>query len=154
MNVGLINELVYQVPEFTADPARCDITYSYGVTPSKGTDGTTFEAAARQFTFNFPDDVTYVGTYDIVVTGKITYATQFTEDVSFTLNVLDPCLDPDSVTISGVVPDEQRYVLYANSESEPMTFAHDAFTMVLKDTAVQLDCGEFTYSATFDGGAI
>ena len=65
---------VYQLPEFTVNYAICDLTYSFSVTPSLGTDGISFDsdASQREFTYNFSFDMSYIQTYDITATALVT----------------------------------------------------------------------------------
>ena len=53
---------VYQLPEFTVNYAICDLTYSFSVTPSLGTDGISFDSdtSQREFTYAFIEDENYV----------------------------------------------------------------------------------------------
>ena len=52
----------YQLPVSTVNYGVCDLTYSFSVTPSAGTDGISFDsdASQRMFTYNFILDGSYV----------------------------------------------------------------------------------------------
>ena len=62
-----------QLPAFTVNYAVCDLTYSFSVSPSAGTDGITFnsDASERKFTYNFSLDTSYIQTYDITATSQV-----------------------------------------------------------------------------------
>ena len=87
----------------------------------------------------------YVQTYTITVTGQLSTFTEFTDTVSFDLNIIVPCSDESFITVSGVAPSTQRYVVGAESSDNPMTFQHDAFTQSFENSAETSLCGEFTY---------
>ena len=78
--------------------------------------------------------------------------TMHSHQISFSLYVYNPCPEIEYVQITGVAPEQQRYVLYTSSQESPQTFTHDEFT-VTSDFDSSL-CGDFTYDATFDSTSI
>jgi len=51
----------------------CELSYSFGVTPSIGAEGVSFDSNAlqRMFTYEFTLDANYIETYEIVATVKV-----------------------------------------------------------------------------------
>jgi len=63
--------------------------------------------------------------------------------------VLYPCSNTDHVTVSGSAPPTQNYALFTDSQSEPLTFTHDAFAIALEGSDADSSlCGGLTYAAT------
>ena len=65
--------------------------------------------------------------------------------------MLYPCNNTSLVRVTGNPPAEQNYTLETGSESEPFTFTHDEFSIVLKGSADDSSflCGNLTYEAKF-----
>ena len=64
--------------------------------------------------------------------------------------MLNPCFNPELVSIVSTVPDEKRYVILSASEADPYTFTHDAMTIETSPVTHTL-CGHLTSTASFDG---
>ena len=89
-----------------------------------------FEPSTREFTIEY-DKLNFakVGTYEIPFTVTAGLVTELEQEVTFVLNVLNPCFDTNYVWIEGTAPGEQRYVILQASESAPYTFTHDALSI-------------------------
>ena len=115
----------YQIPEFTADPAWCDISYSFSVTHSNGVDAISFngDPTVRSFTFNYATDLLLAGSssidYEVTVTGETGITVKEQSMASFTLTLKNPCIDPGFVSIQKSALTDQRYELF---EHDPIGF--------------------------------
>ena len=111
----------------------CELSYSFGVTPSIGAEGVSFDSNAlqRMFTYEFNFDANYIQTYEVTVTVLVAQAQAVAESVSWDLEVLYPCQNLDLITISGLAPDQQTYYTSSRSLVDPFVFAHDPFTVNL-----------------------
>lgn len=92
-----------------------DVEYKYKtMVPSKGSDGFTFDkdASSRLFTFEFYPITYYLDSYVIYVELTPSADRRIKTDISFSINVISPCNDPQHATLtSGTVPGQQEYAL-------------------------------------------
>ena len=63
--------------------------------------------------------------------------------------MLDPCIEPSVVEVSGVAPTQPSYILQQYSAEEPFYFTHEPFT-VTSPFDITL-CGEMTITPIFNG---
>ena len=145
----------YQFPVYTADPAWCDIIYTYTINDSAGEAAFTFDDVNQKFTFSYSADLLLSGPtstdYTITVTGtsgNIVPASGFT---TFKLTLKNPCIDPTFVTIQKeALPAGEQYILHDFKAAGGYQFTHQPFTIVASAEALAL-CGDLTYTATFEG---
>ena len=109
----------YQIPQFTVDPAWCDITYSYTITAPEGDPAVNFDSdpASRTFTFSNLEDIYLAGTdftdYTITVTAESGNTATATALADFNLRLNNPCIDPTFTDIlSSPMPVGVTYELY------------------------------------------
>ena len=100
----------------------------------------------------FSEDYDFDGLKTLTVSAFMTEYDMHTYEIEIDLQIFNPCSEIEHVQITGVAPEQQRYVLYTSSQESPQTFTHDEFT-VTSDFDNTL-CGEFTYEATFDDSSI
>ena len=102
------------------------------------------------FTFYNNYTVAIAGQYTVHVFAASGYITQVEGQVSFELNLINPCEDPSRVELIGLEPDPlPEYFLAKYSESSPYTFDHVEFAVVTSLPAEL--CGRVRYEAFLDG---
>ena len=147
-------DFVMDVPDFTPDPARCSVTYSYTITkPSLSSYITFTEQSPIRFEMTETNNLDDVGSHTVTITG-VTGEYLFQEfSYSFTLYLANPCeLDLEFANIVTSLPADQIYTVTTESLTQPLTFTHDPFT--LTEPANYDLCGPFIYTVTMDGGAL
>jgi len=142
------------VPSFIADPAWCEITYSYTVSHPKADKALSFNESTQTFEFEQLDDLSLSGSvskdYTITVTGVAGNNSLVSSEASFTLSLQNPCIDPMYVTIqSEALPVGETYILHDTRHD----FAHSSFTVITNPFAHSL-CGDLAYTTTFVGATI
>ena len=120
------------MPEYTADPAWCAITYDYSITNVMGDDALTFDALTRTFTFNQVDNLSLSGDvstpYTVTVTGTSGNVVTTSGSTTFTLTLKNPCIDPAYVVINPKPLTAQDYVLYNHDGSVEFTIKDIDYT--------------------------
>ena len=85
------------MPEYTADPAWCAITYDYSITNIMGDDALAFDPLTRTFNFDQIDNLSLSGDlstpYTITVTGTSGNVDETSGSTTFTLTIKNPCID-------------------------------------------------------------
>ena len=98
------------MPAFSVEPAlHCQVTYTAKVTDPDGVEypcPDCFDPVTQVFAFHHESDIDVSGPtskqYQIEITGSSGYLTAIQNTASFTLEVRNPCIDPDFVTIETV----------------------------------------------------
>jgi len=151
---------LYQVPAYVVDPIWCAITYTYSVTDFAGDRALTFDNAqeTREFTISNTNDLNLSGPtskdYTVTVTAQVGNVVLRTDSSSFTLTLMNPCIDDNFVNVEkAALPIGETYTLHAFETAGGYTFTHNAFSVVTQPFQHSL-CGLLTYTATFNGQAI
>lgn len=86
---------------YIADPAWCEILYSYSIINVEGDAVLTLDAVGRTFSFNYTVDLDLCGLsstdYQIAVTGTSGPIVPQSDTATFTLTLKNPCIDPTFV---------------------------------------------------------
>ena len=95
----------FQVPKFLPDPARCEVEYSYtsdNLSLSYNVDS--FDTTEALFGFQNLYFTWAAGLYEITVYGKVgSIYNEFEESVTFTLEVVDPCLSASYTKVQKIL---------------------------------------------------
>ena len=149
------NELVYQVPPFVVDPAEyCTIDYTYTMIHKETgslldcTGCHLFDLASQIFTFHYDQDLALSGVdfeqYRVEVTGTAGTLTPSTIQASFDVEIKNPCIDTDYVTIETVDMVDKAYDLY-----DPQIIWSQGNFVVKTVPIGHTLCGGLTYKANF-----
>ena len=108
----------YQIASYTADPAWCDISYSYSISTAQGDAAVTFDANTQKFTFFEPSNLSLSGAsqtdYTVTVIGTTGNVSPVSKAASFNLKIRNPCIDPSYISLTSVaLPDSESYILYS-----------------------------------------
>ena len=124
----------YEVPVYTADPAWCEITYSYTISNLSADKALGFDPTTRIFSFEQLDDLLLSGPtekdYTITVKGETGNVVKKSIEATFTLTLKNPCIDPSYVTIQSVpYPTQESYILHDYDLAGKYQFTHEPFVV-------------------------
>lgn len=142
----------YQIPAFVTDPADCPVFYEFDSTPPDALQAISFDQNTRTFTFSFSSSLSLASNvpYEITVQGKAGLVSAPKIDSAImTLELKNPCLDPNFVSISSVAMLSPR----SYTDSTFAQWTHDPFQIVTQPISHQF-CGSLAYTATYLGQEI
>ena len=99
------------VGAFTTNPNYCPITYSFSISPTiTPTSVVVFNTSSRTFTVQ-SNDRNLAGTYTITITAYSPNNATLSPTLSFSLELVDPCLTATFTIASTIIEAAKRYTL-------------------------------------------
>lgn len=76
--------------------------------------------------------------------------------MTMTLDILNPCIDPNlvKITLPTLVTPNQTYTIFTDSITAPFVITHNHFVVTYNNFYMISVCGKLDYVATFDSTAV
>ena len=145
------------MPDFTVQPAWCDVVWSFDVAPADGVLAVTFDnnQEVRRFTVFNQDRVDLAGSsalvYTITVKARSGIVTFRDAQAQFKLTLRNPCIDSAYVRINKTpLPKDLVYALYTFKPApEGYKFAHSPYSVTTSPIPHNY-CGDVHYQVWLD----